>query len=334
MASGASGANTPRRLLDQVRDQLVLGHYSPKTVEAYVAWVRRFVLFHNRRHPSDLDAPEVAAFLSSLASERGVSAATQNQALAAIVFLYAQVLHRKLGPLSDLVRARRPQRLPVVMTRSEVAAVLSQLEGVEHLMASLLYGAGLRLLECATLRVKDIDFTGGQLIVRRGKGAKDRATLLPQALLEPLRMHLSKVKAQHLMDLAEAAGHVELPYALGVKYPNASREWSWQWVLPATRRYLHTPSGERRRHHLHETVLQRAVRGAVSAAGIAKRVSCHTFRHSFATHLLEAGYDIRTIQRLLGHHDVRTTMVYTHVLNRGAFGVKSPLDAVLEPKVR
>jgi len=246
-------------------------------VEAYVAWVRRFVLFHNRRHPSDLDAPEVAAFLSSLASERGVSAATQNQALAAIVFLYAQVLHRKLRPLSDLVRARRPQRLPVVMTRSEVAAVLSQLEGVEHLMASLLYGAGLRLLECATLRVKDIDFTGGQLIVRRGKGAKDRATLLPQALLEPLRMHLGEVKAQHLMDLAETAGHVELPYALGVKYPNASREWSWQWVFPATRRYLHTPSGERRRHHLHETVLQRAVRGAVSAAGIAKRVSCTRF---------------------------------------------------------
>ena len=270
---GSSSGTAPRRLLDRVRDELALGHYSPKTVEAYVAWVRRFILFHNRRHPSHLDAPEVSAFLSSLARERGVSASTQNQALAAILFLYARVLRRKLGPLSDLVRARRPQRLPEVMTRAEVTVVLAQLSGIERLMASLLYGAGLRLLECATLRVKDVDFAAGGLIVRRGKGSKDRLTLLPQALVAPLKTHLGHVKAQHQMDLAEGAGYVELPYALGLKYPNASREWGWQWVFPATRRYLHAPSQELRRHHLHE-----------------------------------------------------------HVLNRGPFGVKSPLDAVLEPR--
>jgi len=327
---GPSSGGTPRRLLDRVRDELVLGHYSPKTIDAYVAWIRRFILFHNRRHPSELNAPEVSAFLSNLARERRVSASTQNQALAALLFLYTHVLRCELGPLSDLVRARRPQRLPVVMTRAEVAAVLSELRGVEHLMASLLYGAGLRLIECATLRVKDIDFAAGRLIIRRGKGSKDRVTLLPHALVVPLQAQLRAVRAQHLADLAEGAGYVDLPYALGIKYPGASREWGWQWVFPATRKYVHAPSQERRRHHLHETVLQRAVRVAVAAAGVVTRASCHTFRHSFATHLLEAGYDIRTIQTLLGHRDVRATMVYTHVLNRGPFGVKSPLDAGLK----
>lgn len=235
-------------------------------------------------------------------------------------------IEQPLASLGPVVHAKRPLRLPVVMTREEVAAVLGRLDGVWRLMASLLYGSGLRLLECASLRVKDVDFGGGQILVRRAKGQKDRVTLLPRSLLVSLEAHLLHVKARHQRDLSEGAGRVALPGALGVKYPNAGREWPWQWVFPATRRYLDPVNGEQRRHHLHETALQRAVRLAVLAAGISKPVSCHTFRHSFSTHLLEAGYDIRTIQKLLGHHDVRTTMIYTHVVDRGPFGVKSPLD--------
>lgn len=273
-----------------------------------------------------LGTAEVSAFLSDLASRSGVSASTQNQALAALLFLYAEVLQRPLASLGPIVHAKRPMRLPVVMSREEVDAVLAQLDGVWHLMASLLYGSGLRLLECASLRVKDIGFGAGQVLVRRGKGQKDRVTLLPKLLVAPLQDHLAKVKSLHLLDLREGAGNVALPGALSVKYPNAGREWPWQWVFPATRRYLDRTSGEQRRHHLHETALQRAVRSAALAASISRPISCHTFRHSFATHLLEAGYDIRTIQKLLGHHDVRTTMIYTHVVDRGPFGVKSPLD--------
>lgn len=313
-------------LLESVRQALVLRHYSTQTVEVYVGWVRRFVLFHQRRHPRELGARDVTAFLSALATGSGVSASTQNQALAALLFLYSEVLQRPLAALGPVVHAKRPTRLPVVMSRDEVDAVLARMEGVWLLMASLLYGSGLRLLECASLRVKDVDFGNGQIMVRRGKGQKDRVTLLPRSLLGPLEGHLTKVRARHQRDLSEGAGSVALPGALRSKYPSAGREWPWQWVFPATRRYVDPSSGEQRRHHLHETALQRAVRCAVLAAGISKPVSCHTFRHSFATHLLEAGYDIRTIQKLMGHHDVRTTMIYTHVVDRGPFGVKSPLD--------
>jgi integron integrase len=322
------GSPPPRRLLDQVADALRVRHYSPKTVDAYVHWVRRFILFNERRHPAELGKDEVARFLSHLAIGAKVSASTQNQALSALLFLYAEVLGSELGWMEDVVRAKRPARLPVVMSRLEVNAVLAGLSGSTRLMASLLYGSGLRLVECVTLRVKDVDFGAGQLTVRRGKGQRDRAALLPQSLVEPLTRHLAAVRRQHEVDVARGAGFVELPNALSTKYPNAPREWPWQWVFPATRTYVHPETGERRRHHLHETVLQRAVREAARAAGLSKPVSCHTFRHSFATHLLEAGYDIRTIQKLLGHRDVRTTMIYTHVLSRGPLGVKSPLDAL------
>jgi integron integrase len=313
-------------LLESVGEALVLRHYSPKTREAYVAWVRRFVIFHHRRHPNSMGAREVSAFLSDLATRGNVSASTQNQALAALLFLYSEVLHRPLEFVGGVVHAKRPTRLPLVMSREEAKALLDQLSGVWHLMASLLYGSGLRLMECAALRVKDVDFSAGQLRVRRGKGQKDRVTLLPRTAMDPLRGHLVRVNELHQRDLQEGAGMVELPGALRAKYPNACRDWPWQWVFPATRRHVDEQTGEQRRHHIHETALQRAVHAAAIAAGLSKPVSCHTFRHSFATHLLEAGYDIRTIQKLLGHHDLRTTMVYTHVVNRGPLGVKSPLD--------
>ncbi len=314
-------------LLERVGDALAVRHYSPKTREAYVGWVRRFVLFHHRHQPPvGTASEEVSAFLSSLATEEKVSASTQNQALSALLFLYSEVLHRPLEFVGGVVHAKRPARLPVVMSRDEVQAVLGQLSGTWRLMASLLYGSGLRLSECASLRVKDVDFSCGQIVIRRGKGHKDRATLLPQAVIEPLRAHLDGVKELHGQDLLEGGGRVDLPGALRVKYPNAGREWSWQWVFPATRRYIDESTGEQRRHHIHENGIAARRALAVVAARIEKPVSCHTFRHSFATHLREAGYDIRTIQRLLGHHDLRTTMVYTHVLQRGPLGVKSPLD--------
>jgi integron integrase len=326
----SDGERQQPRLLDRVRHALAQRHHSPKTVKAYVSWIRRFILFHGRRHPSELGEQEVSAFLTDLAVRQQVSASTQNQALAAVLFLYSQVLGVELEQLSDIVHARRPSTLPVVMTRPEVASVLAQLRGVERLMASLLYGSGLRLMECASLRVKDVDLEARQIFVRRGKGRKDRVTVLPDSLVEPLRIHLAETKLMHDADLASGAGRVALPNALALKYPNAAGDWRWQWVFPATRCYTDAKTNERRRHHLHETVLQRAVRGAVQAAGLTKAVSCHSFRHSFATHLLEAGYDIRTIQKLLGHRDVRTTMIYTHVLNRGPLGVRSPLDVSRE----
>jgi integron integrase len=320
-----AGGKSPR-LLDRVRDALLVRHRSPRTVEAYVRWVRRYVLFHGRRHPNELGSEAVQAFLTHLAAEQHVSAATQNQAVGALVFLYREVLELDLGDFSGAVRARAPHRLPVVLTREEVRALLAQLVGVEWLVAALLYGAGLRLLEALTLRVKDVDFARRELRLRRAKGGKDRLAPLPDAVQVGLRAQLEAARAQHAADVAAGFGAVSLPGALARKYPNAAREWAWQWVFPATRRYFDPIARSERRHHLHETVIQRAVKRAVASAGIAKRASCHTLRHSFATHLLESGTDIRTLQELLGHANVATTMVYTHVLSRGAGGVRSPLD--------
>ncbi len=316
---------TPR-LLERMRLAIRARHYSRRTETAYLRWVRRFILFHDRRHPDAMGEAEVTAFLSSLAMDQHVSASTQSQALSAILFLYRKVLNRELPWLADVVRAKAPQRMPVVLTRSEVRGVLGQIEGVPALMATLLYGAGLRLLECARLRVKDIDFDRNQISVHGGKGDKDRVTVLPTSVKETLRRHLEQARRRHQQDLERGAGWVALPGALARKYPNAGREWAWQWVFPATRTYVDPENGQRRRHHLHESVLQRAVKIAVYKAGVTKPASCHTLRHSFATHLLEDGYDIRTVQELLGHHDVSTTMIYTHVLNRGGRGVLSPAD--------
>ena len=316
------------KLLDLVRRALRVRHYSARTEKAYCAWIRRFIIHHDKRHPSELGAREVQQFLDNLAHERQVSSSTQNQALAALLFLYNEVLAVKLEKQLALVRARRPERVPVVLTPAEVSAVLGELSGPALLMASLLYGAGLRLLECAHLRIKDIDFERREIRVRDGKGQKDRVVPLPVALSGSLRDHVQQVERQHQQDLRQGAGYVELPGSLRFKFPNASREWPWQWLFPATRKYLDPKTKELRRHHLHETVLQRAVRQAARMARLTKRVSCHTLRHSFATHLLEAGYDIRTIQELLGHRDVATTMIYTHVLNRSPLGVRSPLDTL------
>ncbi|MGH7347262.1 MAG: integron integrase [Candidatus Rokuibacteriota bacterium] len=319
----------PPRLLDRVRQALQTHHYSRRTIKAYVGWIRRYILFHHKRHPGEMGAGEVSQFLTSLAVERKVAASTQNQALGALLFLYREVLEQNLPWLDDLVRAKRPEHLPVVMTRDEVRAVLQHLDGVPRLLALLFYGAGLRLLEAARLRVQDVDFAANLIIIRDGKGAKDRVTMLPSAVKADLTRHLESVRRQHECDLKNGAGWVELPDALGRKYPNAGRQWGWQWVFPATRLYFHCETRQRRRHHLHESVPQRAVKEAVRCSGLAKHAKCHTFRHSFATHLLEDGYDIRTVQELLGHRDVATTMIYTHVLNRGPAAVRSPADRML-----
>ncbi|HVS27665.1 MAG TPA: integron integrase [Burkholderiales bacterium] len=325
-----SSSELPRpRLLDQMRSAIRVRHYSRRTEQAYVHWTKRFIYFHNKRHPATMGEREVTEFLNHLAVQRQVAASTQNQALCAVLFLYKEVLGKELQWLDNLQRAKQPARLPVVFTSAEVKAVLAQLDGTKWLMASLLYGCGLRLSECLRLRVKDIDFGYGQLIVRDGKGAKDRVTMLPQNLVEPLKRHLEKVKALHGRDLAAGYGEVALPYALGRKYPNAGREWGWQYVFPSMRLSAEPETGVIRRHHLYDNILQRAIKEAVRKAGVNKPASCHTLRHSFATHLLQNGYDIRTVQELLGHQDVSTTMIYTHVLNKGGRGVVSPLDAVL-----
>jgi integron integrase len=313
-------------LLDRVRETLRARHYSIRTEDAYVQWIKRFVLFHGKRHPLEMGEREVEDFLTHLAVTGNVAASTQNQAMSALLFLYKVVLERPLAGRIDACRAKRPERLPVVLTRAEVRALLAQLDGDKHLMASLLYSSGLRLMECLRLRVKDVDFGQNHLIVRDGKGQKDRVTLLPRSLIEPLRSQVALVRRYHERDLAEGFGRVYLPYALAEKYPNADRELAWQYLFPAPKRGLDPRTGLVRRHHLAETALQKDVRGAVRRAGIVKPASCHTLRHSFATHLLEAGQDIRTVQELLGHKDVTTTMIYTHVLNQGPLGVRSPLD--------
>lgn len=311
----------------RLREAVRARHLSPRTAEAYAFWTERF-LRETGRPPETMGVLEIGGFLSALAEKSRVSASTQNQALNALLFLYRHVLGQELGRLEGVVRAKRPQRLPVVLGKDEVRRILSRMSGAPGLMAMLLYGAGLRLLEVCRLRVKDLDWSQNQIVVRAGKGDKDRLTMLPSAASEPLRRHLESVARQHREDLAKGLGAVELPDALARKYPNASREWGWQWVFPATSHYVDRLTGERRRHHLHESVLQRAFKHARLEAGIAKPAGCHTLRHSFATHLLEDGYDIRTIQELLGHSDVSTTMIYTHVLNRGGHGVRSPADVL------
>jgi len=323
------------RLLDSVRDALRRKHYSYRTEQAYLLWIRRFILFHNpglspanvKRHPKEMGAPEVEAFLTHLAVKENVAASTQNQALSALLFLYQEVLHRDLGPV-DALRAKKPKRLPTVLTKDEVYQVIRHLSGIHQLMAKLLYGSGLRLMECLRLRVQDLEFERRAIIVRDGKGAQDRVTMLPDSLIVPLQEHLQGVKRLHEQDLARGYGAVYLPNALARKYPNAEREWGWQYVFPSARLSVDPRSGIVRRHHLDESGLQKAVREAARRAGITKPVGPHTFRHCFATHLLEAGYDIRTVQELLGHKDVRTTMIYTHVLQRGGMAVRSPLGSL------
>jgi integron integrase len=316
----------PPRLLDQVRRAVRVRHYSRRTEEAYTYWIRRFIVHHGKRHPNDLGAEHVASFLSWLAVSQQVSASTQNQALCALLFLYKEVIRKELPDLPAIPRARQPERVPVVLARDEVSRLLDQLGGVEWLIVALLYGGGLRLQECLNLRVKDIDFARNQIIVRRGKGQKDRFTVLPAALRSKVEAHLVVVRQRHVRDLAEGLGRVVLPEALARKYPNAATDWSWQFVFPAARICRDPQWGPPNRFHLHESAVQRAVAQAARAAGLTKHVGPHTFRHSFATHLLEDGQDIRTVQELLGHRDVRTTMIYTHVLARGPLGVRSPID--------
>lgn len=316
----------PPRLLDQVRDKLRVKHYSIRTEQTYVDWIKRYIFFHDKRHPKDLDAADIEAFLTHLAVAGKVAASTQNQAKSALLFLYREVLEIQLPWLDNVTQARAPKRLPVVLTVSEVQAVLSRLSGSHLLIASLLYGGGMRLMEAVRLRVKDVEFSRGEIIVREGKGFKDRVTMLPEAVVNGLKLHLAKVKALHDEDLARGFGEVYLPFALDKKYPNAGREWGWQYVFPSKNLSVDPRSGVTRRHHLDEKGVQRAMKQAVRDAGLVKPATPHTLRHSFATHLLQSGYDIRTVQELLGHSDVSTTMIYTHVLNKGGRGVTSPLD--------
>jgi integron integrase len=314
------------RLMDQVRQVCRLRHLSPRTEEAYTGWIRRYIFYHLKRHPIDMGEKEITEFLSHLAINKHVSASTQNQAFNAILFLYKQVLKRELGSLDTIERAQRPRRLPVVFTAEEAKMIIAQLKGSVKLMAGLLYGSGLRIQECISLRVKDIDFATHQIIVRDGKGGKDRVTILPQSLEETLRIHLKRVKALHATDCAAGYGEASLPNALERKYPNAAKQWNWQYIFPASK-LSHVPNTKKlRRHHIDESVLQREVHRAMLAANITKAGSCHTFRHSFATQLLQNGYTIRAVQDLLGHADVGTTMIYTHVMDKGALSVRSPLD--------
>lgn len=318
----------PPKLLDQVITKLRTKHYSLRTEKVYVDWIKRFIWFHDKRHPQEMGAPQVEAFLSHLAVDRSVSASTQNQAKSALLFLYKEVLQIELPWLTEVTQAKVPKRLPVVLARDEVQAVLTRLDGTSWLITSLLYGSGLRMMECLRLRVKDLDLTRREILVREGKGFKDRVTMLPVSLVEPLRLHLQKVKSLHDADLATGYGEVYMPMALDKKYPNAGKSWSWQYVFPSGKLSVDPRSGVVRRHHVDEKAIQRAMKKAVAAAGITKLATPHTLRHSFATHLLEGGYDIRTVQELLGHSDVSTTMIYTHVLNKGGRGVTSPLDNI------
>jgi integron integrase len=313
-------------LLDQLRDAIRAKHYSYRTEQTYVDWCKRYILYHHKRHPAEMGVSEIQAFIIYLANDQNVAASTQNQALSAILFLYRNVLLRDIEFPTDIVRAKKPERLPTVLAKAEVLLVIGKMSGTPKLMVQLLFGSGLRLMECLRLRIKDIDFANRQIIVRDGKGENDRSVPLPGSILPALQLHIQKVEALHQQDLREGYGEVHLPYALERKYPNAHRELGWQYVFPASQRSIDPKTGKPMRHHLHESVLQRAIKDAARLAKINKSVSPHTFRHSFATHLLENGYDIRTVQELLGHKDVKTTMIYTHVLQRGALAVKSPLD--------
>jgi integron integrase len=313
-------------VIDRVRVEIQTRHYSPRTEEAYLGWIHRFLEFHRGRRVEDLEIEDVRRFLSALAIDAKVSASTQNQARAAITFLYRDVLRMPVGTVDGVASAKRPKHLPEVLTRAEAELVIGALSGAPKLVASLLYGSGLRLLEALTLRIKDVDMGRGELLIRGGKGAKDRMTVLPSVLFDPMCEHLRKVRVLHDRDLARGQGRTVLAPAYLRKHPSAALEWSWQLVFPAARAYRDPVTGFEHRHHFHETAVQRAVHDVALAVGITRRVTCHTFRHSFATHLLESGYDIRTVQELLGHSDVRTTMIYTHVLNRGGLGVRSPMD--------
>jgi integron integrase len=328
LGSQAGRDATKPKLLDQVREALRSRHYSKRTEQTYVHWCKRFIFFHKVRHPAEMAEREVNQFLTHLAVKDKVSASTQNQALSALLFLYRYVLDRQLGQLGDVIRARKSKRLPVVLTRDEVRAVLNNLKGEQRLIAVLMYGTGMRLMECLRLRVKDVDFGSGEVLIREGKGDKDRRTMLPERVKASLQLHLERVKQLHARDLADGYGRVPLPYALSRKYPNASAEWGWQFVFPQAKRWLNPKTKEQGRHHVDASLIQKAIKTAVREAGIAKPATSHSLRHSFATHLLEDGYDIRTIQELLGHKDVATTMIYTHVLNRGGKGVRSPVDAL------
>ena len=316
----------PKDLIQRIREILRLKNYSIRTEQAYVSWARRFILFHNKLHPKDMGGSEIEAFLSHLAVDRNVSASTQNQALSALLFLYREVLRIDLDYPINSIRAKRPKRLPTVLTKEEAHHVLKHIPGKHQLMAKLFYGSGLRLMECIRLRVKDLDFEQHQILVRDGEGLKDRVTVLPDTLITPLQRHLRHVKLTHEDDLADGYGSVYLPSALERKYPHAHHHWAWQYVFPAPKRSKDPRSGEVRRHHVDPSGLQKAVSKAACKAGMDKRVSCQTFRHSFATHLLEDGYEFRTVQELLGHKNISTTMIYTHILERGPLAVRSPLD--------
>jgi len=321
-----------RQLRELLHEAIRSRNYSRRTEKSYWFWIRNFIYFHGKRHPREMGGPELQAYLSWLATERNVAAATQNQALAALLFLYQKLLGLNLPWFDGMTRAKRPVRLPTVLTEAEAGRLLAQLQGVKWLMASLMYGAGLRQIECLSLRVKDVDFAYRQILVRDGKGGKDRVTMLPEPVVQPLQSHLGRVRALHQRDLAAGYGEVSLPFALARKYPRAGCQWGWQYVFPSNNRSSDPESGVIRRHHIYPDTIHRAIKEAVRAAGIIKPVSCHTLRHSFATHLLLSGQDIRTVQELLGHSDVSTTMVYTHVLNRGARGVRSPMERLEQPR--
>jgi len=316
----------PRKLLDQVSDAIRMKPYSLRTEKTYIEWIRRYILFHKKRHPKDMGAEEIQAFIAHLATQRMVAASTQNQALSALMFLYRHVLQKEIAFPSDLIRAEKSRTLPTVLTHQEAMAVIGKMTGAGQLMTKILYGSGLRLMECLRLRIKDIDFGNHQIIIRDGKGEDDRLTILPDSLIPLLQTHIKTVHFIHQKDLKDGYGEVHLPYALAKKYPNAPKEWIWQYLFPASSRSIDPVTKKSMRHHADPSFLQKAIRQAARSANIDKSVSPHTFRHSFATHLLQNGYDIRTVQELLGHKDVKTTMIYTHVLNRGGLAVKSPLD--------
>jgi len=314
------------KLLDQLREAIRSRHYSRRTETSYCNWVKRYIYFHDVCHQAEMAEPEINAFLTHLAVKEKVSASTQNQALSALLFLYRHVIGREIGDLGEVIRARRPLRIPVVLTKDEIRKILAQIKGDKWLMACIMYGSGLRLMECLRLRMQDLDLQSSTVTVRDGKGNKDRVTMLPSSIKKPLLEHIKKIRKIHENDVKNGYGKVFMPYALSRKYPNASREWRWQWVFPQEKLWRNEITGERGRHHVHESIIQRTVKEAVAKVGLTKRATCHTFRHSFATHLLEDGYDIRTVQELLGHKDIKTTMIYTHVLNKGPAGVRSPAD--------